>query len=83
MAPQLPCRVRKMLEHENVIELLQVLEPSSTVFNEVYLVTELCDADLHTVINSDTPLSEDHVQFFTYHILRALLLLNVTGYLNP
>ena len=28
---------------------------------EVYLVTELCDADLHTVINSETPLSEDHV----------------------
>ena len=25
---------------------------------EVYLVTELCDADLHTVINSDTPLSD-------------------------
>ena len=24
---------------------------------KVYLVTELCDADLHTVINSDTPLS--------------------------
>ena len=35
----------------------QVLAPPCTVFNEVYLVTELCDADLHTVINSDTPLS--------------------------
>ena len=42
-------------------------------------MTELCDADLHTVINSDTPLSEDHVQFFTYHILRALLCLAMSS----
>lgn len=69
-------KLLKMLDHENVIELFQVLEPPCTVFNEVYLVTELCDADLHTVINSDTPLSEDHVQFFAYHILRALLYLH-------
>jgi len=69
-------KLLKMLDHENVIELFQVLAPPCTVFNEVYLVTELCDADLHTVINSDTPLSEDHVQFFAYHILRALLYLH-------
>eukprot|EP00913_Durusdinium_trenchii_P020285 g19058.t1 len=69
-------KLLKMLDHENVIELFEVIEPPCTVFNEVYLVTELCDADLHTVINSETPLSEDHVQFFIYHILRALLYLH-------
>jgi mitogen-activated protein kinase 1/3 len=31
------------------------------------------DADLHTVICSEQPLSDDHAQFFVYHILRALL----------
>jgi len=64
------------LEHECIIQLLDVIAPSSTVFNEVYLVTELCDADLHTVICSDQPLSEDHVQFFIYNIIRALLYLH-------
>merc|ERR1712228_956330 len=39
----------------------------------VYIVTEPMDADLHTVICSDQPLSDDHVQFFIYQILCALL----------
>jgi len=69
-------KLLSMLEHECIIKLVKVLEPPSTVFTEVYLVTELMDADLHTVICSDQPLSEDHVQFFIYQILRALLYLH-------
>jgi len=50
-----------------------VIPPPSPDFREVYIVTELMDADLHTVICSEQPLSDGHVQFFIYHILRALL----------
>lgn len=69
-------KLLRLLDHECIIPLLDVLAPTSTDFNEVYLVTELMDADLHTVICSEQPLSEDHVQFFIYHILRALLYLH-------
>ena len=36
-----------------------------------YLVTELMGSDLHKIVNTQ-PLSDDHVQFFIYQILRGL-----------
>jgi len=69
-------KLLRLLDHECIIPLLDLFAPVSIDFNEVYLVTELMDADLHTVICSDQPLNEDHVQFFMYHILRALLYLH-------
>jgi len=66
-------KLLRLLEHDCIIQLLDVLPPTSPDFREVYIVTELMDADLHTVISSEQPLSDDHVQFFIYHILRALL----------
>lgn len=66
-------KLLRLLDHENIIKLLDVLQPSSPDFNEVYIVTELMDADLHTVICSEQKLSDDHVQFFIYQILLALL----------
>jgi mitogen-activated protein kinase 1/3 len=66
-------KLLRLLEHDCIIQLLDVLPPPSPDFRQVYIVTELMDADLHTVISSEQPLSDDHVQFFVYHILRALL----------
>lgn len=69
-------RLLRLLDHECIIKLLDLVAPSSPVFNEVHLVTELMDGDLHTVICSDETLTEDHVQFFIYNIFRALLYLH-------
>lgn len=66
-------KLLQLLDHDAVIAFLDVLPPASPYFEEVSLVTEIMDADLHTVICSEQPLSSDHVQFFIYHILRALL----------
>jgi len=41
-------------------------------FDDVYIVSELMDTDLNQIIRSDQPLSDDHVQYFIYQILRAL-----------
>ncbi|KAJ2800063.1 mitogen activated protein kinase, partial [Coemansia guatemalensis] len=40
-------------------------------FNYVHIVQELLDIDLHRIIKTQ-PLSEEHVQYFLYQILRAL-----------
>lgn len=66
-------KLLQLMKHENIIGLIDILAPPSTIFNEVYIVTEPMDADLHTVICSDQPLSDDHIQFFIYQILCALL----------
>lgn len=57
---------------ENIISILDIVKPASLdAFNEVYLIQELMETDLHRVIRSQK-LSDDHAQYFTYQILRAL-----------
>ena len=35
-------------------------------FADIYLVYELMDTDLHQIIRSPQPLSDEHVQYFIY-----------------
>ena len=41
-------------------------------FNDVYVMYELMDTDLHQIIRSNQPLSDDHAQYFVYQLLRGL-----------
>lgn len=41
-------------------------------FEDVYIVSELMDTDLHQIISSGQNLSDDHCQYFMYQILRGL-----------
>ena len=60
-------------QHENVIRIRDILRPISyDRFDDVYIVTELMDTDLHQIITSPQPLTDDHCQYFLYQILRAL-----------
>merc|ERR1711916_274853 len=66
-------RILRAFDHENVLALVDVwCAESAEDFDEIYLVTELLDTDLHQIIGSNQPLTDDHVQYFTYQILRAL-----------
>ena len=49
-------------KHENIIELKDLMKPAAVPFDDVYLVYELMDTDLHQIIRSSQPLSDDHVQ---------------------
>ena len=61
-------------DHENIISLLDVPRPpSKTGYNDIYIVTDLMETDLHRVIYSKQDLSDDHIQYFVYQILRGLL----------
>ncbi|KAK3103265.1 hypothetical protein FSP39_017978 [Pinctada imbricata] len=66
-------RMLKHMHHENIIGLLDVFTPTLTFedFNDVYLVTPLMGADLNNIIKTQR-LSDDHVQFLVYQILRGL-----------
>ena len=55
------------LRHDNVVALHDVLRPPSLAeFNDVYLVYELMDTDLHQIIRSPQPLTDEHCQYFVY-----------------
>ena len=64
--------LRKM-QHENVIALKTILRPINPhTFEEIYVVFELMETDLSSIIKSPQPLYDEHVQFFLYQILRGL-----------
>jgi len=66
-------RMLKHMNHENIIGLLDVFTPSTSLdnFEDVYLVTHLMGADLNNIVRTQR-LSDDHVQFLVYQILRGL-----------
>ncbi|CAG8468960.1 1489_t:CDS:2 [Paraglomus brasilianum] len=67
---------------QKIISILDIVRPESLgKFNEVYLVLELMEADLHGIIRSQR-LSDDHCQYFIYQILRALKALHSANVLH-
>ena len=68
-------RLLQHFKHENVLCLKDIMMPNGgriQDWKDVYLVTELLDTDLHYIIHSKQALSDDHIQYFVYQILRGL-----------
>jgi serine/threonine protein kinase len=63
-------KILKAFKHDNIIGLRDILNlcPREK-FNEIYLVNESMESDLHQIISSDQILTEDHIQFFMYQLL--------------
>jgi len=68
-------------DHENVIGIRDLM-CSSHDFSDLYVVTSLMDTDLHKVIRSPQPLSNQHVQYFLYQLLRGLKYLHSCNVLH-
>lgn len=64
--------LRHFRDHENIISVEEVLRPSSTDFDEIFIVQEYMQSDLGRILHSSQPLSEDHFQYFLWQILRGL-----------
>lgn len=66
-------KLLKHFKHENIISLKDILRPPSyEEFRDIYLISELMDTDLHQIIKSDQELTDKHVQYLMYGILRGL-----------
>jgi serine/threonine protein kinase len=65
-------RLLRQLRHENINYIKDLTVRTHDDEDDVYIVTELMDTDLHKVIYSSQPLLDDHVQFFIYQVLRGL-----------
>ena len=67
----------KLLRHlrqENIIAIIDIMQPpNKDKFSDVYIVNELMDTDLHQIIRSSQPLSDDHYQYFVYQVCSVLL----------
>ncbi|KAF7246730.1 Mitogen-activated protein kinase 11 [Varanus komodoensis] len=66
-----------------VIGLLDVFTPATSIenFNEVYLVTNLMGADLNNIVKCQK-LTDDHIQFLIYQLLRGLKYIHSAGIIH-
>jgi mitogen-activated protein kinase 1/3 len=70
-------RILRLFKHENIINLHNVIfNEEKDTFGEIYLVTNLMEIDLYAVIKNKQALTDDHIQFIIYQIVRALLYLH-------
>ncbi|XP_010556563.1 PREDICTED: mitogen-activated protein kinase 4 [Tarenaya hassleriana] len=66
-------KLLRHMGHENVIAIKDIIKPPQREnFNDVYIVYELMDTDLHQIIRSNQQLTDDHCRFFLYQLLRGL-----------
>ena len=63
----------EFFKHENIINITDLLKPPGRKgYNDIYIVTDLMETDLHRVIYSKQELSIDHIRFFIFQLLRGL-----------
>lgn len=70
-------------KHDNVLSAVDIVHPGHIdLFNEIYVVSELMQSDLHKIIVSPQPLTADHVKVFLYQILRGVKYLHSSGIIH-
>ncbi len=67
-------KILKHFKHENIINIKEILRPPDDVklFQDVYVVLDLMESDLHHIIHSKQMLSNEHIKYFLYQLLRGL-----------
>lgn len=66
-------KILRVLKHDNILNLITLLLPKSREeFQDIYMVSELVEGDLYSIIKSPQKLEEDHIKFIIYQILRGL-----------
>ena len=76
-------KIMRLLNHENVIGIKTLLLPKSREeFEDIYVCRPLMETDLASIIKSQQPLSNEHIQFFIYQILRGLKYIHSAGIIH-
>jgi len=76
----LEAKILAHLDHPNLCHLHDLIPPRSLAYIEdVYLVMDSMEANLHKIIYSRQKLSNEHIQYFIYQILKGLKYLHSAG----
>ncbi|KAG9393145.1 Mitogen activated protein kinase 13 [Carpediemonas membranifera] len=66
-------RILSHFSHQNIIELKDIIIIGNEEdFEDLYVITDLMDTDMHQIISSSQSLSEEHISYFMYQLLHAL-----------
>jgi len=66
-------KMLRHFKHENVIGLRDLIPPpEDEPFNDIYIVLDFMETDLHKIIYSKNELTDEHIQYFLYQILKGM-----------
>jgi mitogen-activated protein kinase 7 len=67
-------KILKHFKHDNIISIRDIMRPPEPpdILHDVYVVLDLMESDLHHVIHSEQPLTDEHLRYFLYQILRGV-----------
>lgn len=74
-------RFLRLLQHENIITLRTAFSSCTAreKMDDIYLVTDAMDTDLHQVIRTCKRFDESHILFFFYQLIRGLKYIHSAG----
>ena len=76
-------KILRLMRNENIIPIMTIQLPANNHdFDAIYVVSQLMETDLTSIIKSKQELSDRHCQFFLYQILRGLKYLHGSGVLH-
>jgi mitogen-activated protein kinase 1/3 len=75
-------KLLRQLKHDNIISIFDMYPPPNADFEDIYIVTDLMETDLHRVIYSKQQLTDEHFQYFIYQLLRGLKYLHSANVLH-
>lgn len=67
-------KLLRHFRHENIIGLRDLCGPADVItpFDDIYIVLDFMETDLHKIIYSKNELTDEHIQYFVYQILKGL-----------
>jgi len=76
-------KLLRHFEHPNIVSIRDLVPPRSLGYLEdVYIVMDSMEANLHKIIYSRQKLSNEHIQYFVYQALKGLKYLHSAGVLH-
>jgi mitogen-activated protein kinase 1/3 len=76
-------KLLRHFDHQNIVSVRDLIPPRSLGYIEdVYIVMDSMEANLHKIIYSRQKLSNEHIQYFIYQVLKGLKYLHSAGVLH-
>jgi serine/threonine protein kinase len=76
-------KLLRHFRHENICGLVDLApSPANVAFDDLYIVLDFMETDLHKIIYSKNKLSDEHIQYFIYQVLKGLKFIHSANVLH-